>query len=129
MKFDKIKQEFKKKRGWGLLASYDLHNCNPKTIRDAKMIKEFTITLIDKIGMNRFGPCNVVNFGANKEVAGYSMVQLIDSSLVSGHFANKTNHVYLDVFSCRLFDPEVVSKYAKKFFESKDVKFHYVIRK
>ncbi len=129
MQFKKLKEEFKKQGGWGLLASIDLHACNPKTIRDAKKIKEFVIELVDKIGMNRYGPCTVVNFGANEKVAGFSMVQLIDSSLISGHFANKTNNVYLDVFSCKMFDPNIVSKFAKQFFEAKDFKVNYIIRK
>jgi S-adenosylmethionine/arginine decarboxylase-like enzyme len=128
MDYNKLKEEFKKQGGWGLLASIDLHDCNPSTIRDAKLIEKFVIELVDKIGMNRFGPCTVVNFGANEDVAGFSMVQLIDSSLISGHFANKTNHVYLDVFSCKMFDPNVVSEFAKKFFKAKDFKVNYVIR-
>ncbi|MEM4267166.1 MAG: S-adenosylmethionine decarboxylase [Candidatus Nanoarchaeia archaeon] len=129
MNYKKLKQEFVKKRGWGLLASYDLHKCNPKTIRDAKKIREFVVQLCNMIDMKRYGPCTVVNFGSNEKVAGFSMVQLIDSSLISAHFANQTNNVYLDVFSCKLFDPDVVSKFAKKFFEAKDIKFHKVIRK
>lgn len=129
MKFKKLKKEFEEKKGWGLLASIDLHSCNPATIRDAKLIEKFVIELIEKIGMNRYGPCTVVNFGANEEVAGFSMVQLIDSSLVSGHFANKTNNVYLDVFSCKMFDPDIVGKYAKEFFQAKDYDINIVLRK
>ncbi|MFH1331693.1 MAG: S-adenosylmethionine decarboxylase [archaeon] len=129
MNFEKLKEEFKKEGGWGLLASYDLHQCNPETIRDAKKIEAFVIELCDRINMNRYGPCTVVDFGSNEEVAGFSMVQLIDSSLISAHFANKTNNVYLDVFSCKLFDPDAVSEFAKEFFEAKDVVFHKVIRK
>ena len=49
-------------------------------------------------------------------VAGYSMVQLISTSLISGHFANDTNNAYLDIFSCKGYDPAVVEAFSKEFF-------------
>jgi len=45
------------------------------------------------------------------------MVQLIETSLISAHFANKTNTVYLDVFSCKAYDPDVVKVFATRYFE------------
>jgi hypothetical protein len=44
------------------------------------------------------------------------MVQLIETSLISAHFANLTNAVYLDVFSCKPYEPEVVERFARKYF-------------
>ena len=66
--------------------------------------------------MKRFGDTIVVDFGEDERVAGFSMVQLIETSLISAHFANKTNTAYLDVFSCKPYDPSVVKKFALKFF-------------
>ena len=51
--------------------------------------------------------------GEDERVAGYSMVQLIETSLISAHMANLTNTVYLDVFSCKLYDPETVAEFAR----------------
>ena len=79
--------------------------------------------------MKRFGKCTVVNFGEDEKVAGFSMTQLIETSLISGHFANLTNNVYLDIFSCKYFSPKVVAEFAKKFFEAKDYKLHKAFRK
>lgn len=101
---------------WGMSCSFDLYECNPETIRDAEAIKQFVVELCDLIGMKRFGECVVVNFGEDEKVAGFSMTQLIETSLISGHFANATNAVYLDVFSCKMYDPEVVEKFAEHFF-------------
>ena len=47
---------------------------------------------------------------------GYSMVQLIETSLISGHFANDTNSAYLDIFSCKGYEPAVVEEFSKAFF-------------
>jgi S-adenosylmethionine/arginine decarboxylase-like enzyme len=49
-------------------------------------------------------------------VAGYSMIQLIETSLISGHFANESNAAYLDIFSCKNYDPAIVEEFSKVFF-------------
>ena len=101
---------------WGIASSFDIYNCVPATIRDADAIKKFVIELCDLIEMKRFGETLVVHFGEDEKVAGYSMVQLIETSLISAHFANLTNTVYLDVFSCKAYDVKAVEAFAQKFF-------------
>ena len=101
---------------WGLASSIDIYGCNSQTIRDADKIRQFVVELCDLIEMRRFGETQVVHFGKDDRVAGYSMVQLIETSLISAHFANQSNTVYLDVFSCKPYDPEVVAEFAQEFF-------------
>jgi S-adenosylmethionine/arginine decarboxylase-like enzyme len=101
---------------WGLLTSIDIYQCDPASIRDADLIKRFVAELCDLIEMRRFGETLVVHFGEEERVAGYSMVQLIETSLISAHFANASNAVYLDVFSCKMYDPEVVAQFACQYF-------------
>jgi S-adenosylmethionine/arginine decarboxylase-like enzyme len=101
---------------WGMAASIDIYGCDPDSIRDADLIGRFTSELCDLIAMKRFGETQIVHFGEDERVAGYSMVQLIETSLISAHFANHTNTVYLDVFSCKPYDPETVREFARKFF-------------
>jgi len=101
---------------WGIASSIDIYNCNPETIRDADKIREFVAQLCDLIGMKRFGETQVVHFGEDERVSGFSMVQLIETSLISAHFANLTNTVYLDVFSCKMYDLETVKNFAQTFF-------------
>ena len=125
----KIKAEYETMDAWGLVASIDLHNCDPVTIRDAEKIKQFVYELCERIGMKRFGDCTVVNFGEDERVAGFSMTQLIETSLISAHFANATNTVYLDVFSCKFYDPEVASQFAKEFFGASDYALNVALRK
>lgn len=104
---------------WGIASSIDIYECNPQTIRDAAKIKQFVKELCELIKMKRFGDTQVVHFGEEERVAGFSMVQLIETSLISAHFANLTNTVYLDVFSCKAYDLEVVKAFAQKFFQGK----------
>ena len=101
---------------WGLAAAIDIYDCDPDKIRDADLIRRFVVELCELIEMKRFGETTIVHFGEDERVAGYSMVQLIETSLISAHFANKTNAVYLDVFSCKAYDPEEVRRFAQEFF-------------
>jgi len=71
--------------------------------------------------MKRFGECQVVHFGKEERVEGYSMVQLIETSLIAGHFANLTNAAYIDIFSCKRYEPEQVARFSKEFFQAESV--------
>lgn len=112
------------KKVWGLASSIDIYGCNPETIRDADKIREFVEKLCELIKMKRFGETMVVHFGEEERVAGYSMVQLIETSLVSAHFANLDNTVYLDVFSCKRYDLKTVEEFSKAFFEGEKCLSH-----
>lgn len=101
---------------WGIASAIDIYNCDPAKIRDADLIRQFVVELCDLIEMKRFGETQVVHFGEDEKVAGFSMVQLIETSLISAHFANKTNATYLDVFSCKAYDPETVRHFAQNYF-------------
>ena len=114
---------------WGMLTSLDLHDCDGKLIRNKRAIKEYVVKLCKKIKMRRFGDTKVINFGEAEEVAGFSMLQLIETSLISGHFANKTNNAYIDIFSCKYYNPEEVAEFTKKFFRAKDYDMHLALRK
>jgi S-adenosylmethionine/arginine decarboxylase-like enzyme len=114
---------------WGIASSIDIYDCDPETIRSAERIRQFVVELCDLIEMKRFQDTLVVNFGEDERVAGFSMVQLIETSLISGHFANLTNTVYLDVFSCKPYDPGVVEDFARVFFRGKRCITHVNLRR
>lgn len=114
---------------WGILTSIDIHHCDPDLIRSASAIKEFVVRLCDLIEMKRFGEPQIVHFGEDEAVAGYSMTQLIETSLISAHFADKTNNVYLDVFSCKYYEPEKAAEFAREFFKGKDFNLNVILRK
>jgi len=106
-------------KAWGLSTAVDLQDCRPETIRDRDHIEAYVIALCKLIGMKRYGDCQIVHFGEGR-VAGYSMIQLIETSLISGHFANDTNRAYLDIFSCKGYDPAVVEEFSRKFFGARN---------
>ena len=65
----------------------------------------------------------IVMFGTGNK-KGYTLVQLIETSNITAHFVEESNDMYLDVFSCKPFDAEVVKTSIRSTFgpESIDTK-------
>lgn len=124
-----LKRQFDANEIWGVLASVDLHRCDLAKMKSAEHIKNFVYVLCKKIDVNRFGDCVVVHFGKEERVSGFSMTQLIETSLVSGHFADESSRIFLDVFSCKFFDPNVVAAYASEYFGASDFTLTVLPRK
>lgn len=124
-----VKNDYNAMNAWGILTSVDIHDCDPGLIRSASAIKEFVIQLCELIEMKRFGEPVIVHFGEDERVAGYSMTQLIETSLISAHFANLTNNIYLDIFSCKYYDPQKAAEFSRNFFKGKDANINVVLRK
>ena len=120
--------EYDTKEPWGILSSSDIYECDSEIIRNADSIRSFVYELCDLIKMKRFGECTIVNFGKDERVAGFSMTQLIETSLISGHFANSSNSAYLDIFSCRFYDPREVAEFALNYFKGSNYKLQLTLR-
>jgi len=114
---------------WGLSTSIDLYGCDPALIRDPEAIKRYIKDLCELIEMKPFGETVVLYFGEENDNGGYSAVQFIETSLISGHFVDKTASGYLDIFSCKSYDPELVTNFSKDFFRAKEAKLHTLIRR
>ena len=122
------KEEYKSKSPWGVLTSVDIYKGDPDIIRNAKSIEQFVYQLCDLIDMKRYGECQIVHFGQDKTVEGFSMTQLIETSLISGHFANASNTIYLDVFSCKFYEPREIAEFATSFFKGRNYKMQIALR-
>ncbi len=101
---------------WGLATAIDLSDCDPSAIRDATHIAHFVVALCDLIEMKRFGEPIIVRFGADPRVCGYSLVQLIETSLIAGHFAEESNSAYIDIFSCKPYPPHQAAEFCRHWF-------------
>ncbi len=122
------KYEYDKKEPWGVLTSVDIYRADPLLMRDAAGIERFVYELCDLIDMKRFGKCRIIHFGNDRKVEGFSMTQMIETSLVSAHFANALNRIYLDVFSCKFYEPRQVAEFATSFFKGDNYKIHVALR-
>lgn len=133
--YKKIKPPFKtdparRMLGYGMELTLNLYECNLKKINTRKYLDEFVKTLCDKIiKMKRFGKTLIPNFGHdNPTTSGYSLVQLIETSSVTGHFSDSQRSCYLNIFSCAYYDPEKTANFCKEFFEAKKMDAFLIIR-
>ncbi len=82
----------------------DLIQCNKKII-DAIALREFVQRLCELIEMIPYGEINIKHFGHNDEnTAGYTFVQLIETSSLIGHISEKNKSIHINIFSCKEFN-------------------------
>lgn len=114
---------------WGISSCIDLYDCDLALMQNADVIRNFAKDLCEQIKMRRYGEAQVVFFGDDPRVQGYSMTQLIETSLVSAHFADASRAIYLDVFSCAPYDPENAAKFAADYFKATRYQVHVTHRR
>lgn len=114
--------------GWELLL--DLEDCDLDAISSGEHIRNFAIRLCDDIiDMRRYGDPIVERFGLeDPKTAGYSLVQLIETSSIVAHFSELRRTIYLDVFSCAPYDREKVEAFACEHFGGRVGKAHFIAR-
>lgn len=103
---------------WGVSSCINLYDCDLALMQNADAIREFVKILCDRIKMRRYGETQVVFFGDEPRVQGFSMTQLIETSLISAHFADASRAIYLDVFSCAPYDPQDAAQFAAEYFKA-----------
>lgn len=113
--------------GWGKHAVFDLKRCVPQLIRCPYNITDFSKTLVKRIDMKPFGNPWVERFGEGNKM-GFTLIQLIETSNITGHFCEETNEAYLDVFSCKDYDPEAVRWVIQDFFMPEHIDTRVLIR-
>ena len=103
--------------GWAL--QVDVFGCPKDLLESEEHIAAFAVELCDDVlKMKRFGEPQVPWFGESEpKTAGYSLVQLIETSSVTGHFSGERNAAYLDIFSCRPYDPDAAIEFAQRHFQ------------
>jgi len=117
----------KKNDYWGYHLMLDCASCDLENMTSIKNIYDFTKNLVKDINMIAYGEPLIVYLGSNDK-AGYSLVQLIETSNICGHFCDETRTIYLDVFSCKPYKNDTVIDLVKKYFKAKSIKSTYITR-
>jgi S-adenosylmethionine/arginine decarboxylase-like enzyme len=105
---------------WGIETIIDLFDCNHELITNKDYIELFSKKLVKQLDMEPFGEPVIVRFG-KEDKAGYTLVQLIQTSNITAHFSEDTNSAYINIFSCKDYDTEKAAMFAFDFFESFDM--------
>lgn len=114
-------------RYWGYHLILDCSKCIPRSIRDHQNIEAFCNNLVHRIDMVPFGKPQIQHFGSGNK-AGYTLVQLIETSNICAHFVEETNDMYLDVFSCKEFNRDYVKQIVEFYFHPTQMKDVFMIR-
>lgn len=124
----KIKtDEDKLARTWGWHMSIDLAGCEHKLVEDEVNIRSFGEYIVPAINMERHGDIQTVHFG-KEDKTGWTLSLLLTTSNICGHFCDNTGEGYLDIFSCKEIDEEVVLEAVHNYFKPKHVRVLHRVR-
>lgn len=113
---------------WGVHTIVDLFKCDPVKIRSKEALEFYLKEIVHKIEMKAFGQPIVVHFGSSDKVAGYTILQLIETSLISGHFVEADDSAHIDIFSCKEYDSESAAVFTADFFNAESFDYEILER-
>ncbi len=113
----------------------DLHECDPSTFT-RKSIRKFFKELCELIDMEREKLSWWDDYGVPPEeqetephLKGTTAIQFIKTSNITIHTLDLLKSVYLNIFSCKDFDLEIVKQFTAEWFKGKIVNNHVIERK
>ena len=107
----------------------DFNGCPKKLLTDKENILNWSKELVEAIDMIAYGDPIVEHFASHSyEAAGYTLLQMIETSNIADHFAENIEKVYINVFSCKAFDVEVALGVCKKYFSPAKANMHNMDR-
>lgn len=112
---------------WGLHLLVDARGMN-KEIDDEADIERFFTELIADLDMKPLTKFFCVKVDNEEEGRGISAFQMITTSHISMHFDDDGRNGFMDIFSCKKFDPVIVLKMIKKHFQPKSTMIQFVYR-
>jgi len=114
---------------WGYHLMLDCGDCNLDKMTNKNNIKLFIKELVESIDMVAVGDPWIEKTAIGiPEKEGFSLYQLIVTSNISAHFVDIPKQIYLDVFSCKEFDKNIVIELVNKFFSPKHINQNFIIR-
>lgn len=108
---------------WGRSVSVDLHEYDVELLTNPNAIKKFVRGLVKVLKMKRHGPTRIEKFGSGK-LKGWSAMQFIKTSSITIHCDDKGKRAFIDIFSCKKYNPRKVGDFCKKFFKASTVKLY-----
>ena len=118
-----------KKKIYGYELIINLEGCDKKVLTSEKKLQTYVDLLCRLIRMKKFGKTILKYFGENKDFTkGYSLVQLIETSAIVGHFSDNWLTAYINIFSCQKFDQKKARKFTKEFFSAKKISSRTLVR-
>ena len=114
---------------WGQHLALDFNGCPKELLANKENIMNWSKELVKTIDMVAYGEPIIEHFATHShEAAGYTLLQMIETSNIAAHFAENIGQVYIDVFSCKAFDAELALGVCKKYFNPTQANMHNMDR-
>jgi len=113
---------------WGYHLILDIDKCNENVTIDVGILK-WLEELLPAIGMKPYGDPLLKHFAEHEpQAAGYSLIQLIETSAICGHFSDLNKDAYIDIFSCAPFNATAAIELTRKHFAPQSINYLYLER-
>jgi len=99
-----------------------------KNIDSRDTIYLFVKDLVDRIDMTAHGEPVIEYLLPGDPKQGYSLMQLITTSSIVGHFMELDGTAYFDVFSCKEFDIETAKQVVRDYFAPERMRVNFLTR-
>ncbi len=107
----------------------NLSGCRREVLTSKKELQSYVNQLCQLIEMKKFGKTILKYFGENKDFTkGFSLVQLIETSSIVGHFSDNWQTAYINIFSCQKYNHKKARSFTKQFFGAKQASSRLLVR-
>jgi S-adenosylmethionine/arginine decarboxylase-like enzyme len=114
---------------WGYHLIIDCGGCDPVLMADYANVDKWIRDLVKDIDMQPIGEPRIEYTAAEfPDKAGFTVVQVIVTSSIVAHFVDGLGQIYLDVFSCKPFDPAVVEASMQRHFKAAKLRKYFLTR-
>lgn len=114
---------------WGYHLIVDCGGCDPTKMADYANVDTWIRKLVKDIDMQPIGEPRIEYTAAEfPDKAGFTVVQVIVTSSIVAHFVDGLGQIYLDVFSCKKFEAEVVEASVREHFGAGKLRKYYLTR-
>jgi S-adenosylmethionine decarboxylase len=114
---------------WGYHTLLDCSNCDRDAITNPETLKAWVDALVKRIDMVPYGEPQIIHFGHNEyHLAGWTVIQLIETSNIIAHFNDNTGEGYIDIFSCREYNIDDAVATVNEYFKPTKIRKTYLTR-
>jgi hypothetical protein len=120
-------------KAWGMETQVDLTACDPYRIRSSDAIKQYAVELAALLNLDSKNtyrdPVVTHTEDDDENERGYSMIQLVGKALISAHFVNARNAIYLTVLHTKPYNPKEIAEFTKQYFSASDYSLQVTVRR
>ncbi len=114
---------------WGYHLILDVGGCDSSLMSDKQNVYNWITSLVKDIKMEPIGEPRIEYTAADDiNKAGFTAIQIIVTSSIVAHFIDHTRQIYIDVFSCKKFDTDLVKQSIVNSFAATKMRECYLTR-